>query len=210
MNNYHKENNVVKYKGFVTMEERNMYYGHKSGLVLFTGLPSSGKSTIAHHLEKLLFDKGIKCYVLDGDNIRHGLNSDLGFSDTDRKENLRRLAEVSRLFIDAGLIVMAAFVAPYKRDREFIKNRLGKNYFLEVYVKCSPEVCAKRDPKGHYEKAKLGMIKGYTGVDAPYEIPENPDLIIDTEIFSIKDSVNIVFNKLIELGWLALNGGYRV
>jgi adenylylsulfate kinase len=169
---------------------------HRSGVIWFTGLPSAGKSTIAHHLEKELFDRGIRAYVLDGDNIRHGLNSNLGFSREDRRENLRRIAELSKLFVDAGIVVLAAFVSPYKEDRQYVRDIVGDDSFFEVYVKCSVEVCEKRDPKGHYKKAKAGIIKEYTGVSAPYEEPENPDLVIDTEELNVEESVKAVLEFL--------------
>lgn len=191
-----KENNVVWYNGFIARKDRNACYGHKSGLVWFTGLPSSGKSTIAHGLEKFLFEKGIKTYVLDGDNIRHGLNADLGFSEEDRRENLRRVVEVAKLLVDAGLIVLAAFVSPYRKDREYIRRRFEGDNFIEVYVKCSVDECARRDPKGHYQKARAGLIKGYTGVDSPYEEPEAPDITIDSEVIKIDEAVMLLYEKL--------------
>lgn len=191
-----KENNVVWHKGFITRKDRNACYGHKSGLVWFTGLPASGKSTIAHSLEKFLFEKGIKTYVLDGDNIRHGLNADLGFSEEDRRENLRRVVEVAKLLVDAGLIVLAAFVSPYRKDREYIRRRFEGDNFIEVYVKCSVDECARRDPKGHYQKARAGLIKGYTGVDSPYEEPEAPDVTIDSEVIKIDEAVMLLYEKL--------------
>jgi len=197
-----KENNIVRFDGYVKREDRNKAYGHKSGVVWFTGLSASGKSTIAHTLEKILFEKGIKVYVFDGDNIRHGLNSDLGFSPEDRRENLRRIAEVSKLFVDAGLIVLACFISPYRKDREYIKQIIGKEDFIEIYVKCPVEVCEKRDPKGFYKKAKAGIIKGYTGVDAPYEEPENPDLIIESDKLSPEESAKKVYEFLVKKGWL--------
>ena len=197
-----KENNIVRFDGYVKRKDRNKAYRHKSGVVWFTGLSASGKSTIAHTLEKVLFEKGIKVYVFDGDNIRHGLNSDLGFSPKDRRENLRRIAEVSKLFVDAGLIVLACFVSPYRKDREYIKQIIGKKDFVEIYVKCPVEVCEKRDPKGFYKKAKAGIIKGYTGIDAPYEEPENPDLIIESDKLSPEESANKVYKFLVKKGWL--------
>jgi len=196
-----KNNYVIWQDGYVKREDRNIKYGHKSGVVWFTGLSASGKSTIAHTLEKILFKEGIKVYVFDGDNIRHGLNSDLGFSPEDRSENLRRIAEVAKLFVDAGLIVLAAFVSPYKKDREFVRSKFKKDEFIEVYVKCPVEVCEKRDPKGMYKRARQGLIKDYTGVSAPYEEPENPDLIIDTTKLSIEESVKIIYNYLKNKGW---------
>ncbi len=193
---------VVWQDGYVKREERNKAYGHKSGVVWLTGLSASGKSTIAHHLERRLFEEGIKVYVFDGDNIRHGLNSDLGFSEEDRKENLRRIAEVAKLFVDAGILVIAAFVSPFQKDREMIKKIIGPQDFLEVYVKCPVEVCEKRDPKGMYKKARQGIIPNYTGISSPYEEPENPALIIETHKISIKEAVDKIYTLLKEKGWI--------
>ncbi len=187
---------IVWHESLVSRRDRNIMNKHRSGVIWFTGLPSAGKSTIAHHLEKELFDRGIRAYVLDGDNIRHGLNSNLGFSREDRRENLRRIAELSKLFVDAGIVVLAAFVSPYKEDRQYVRDIVGDDSFFEVYVKCSVEVCEKRDPKGHYKKAKAGIIKEYTGVSAPYEEPENPDLVIDTEELNVEESVKAVLEFL--------------
>jgi len=196
-----KNNHIVWHDGYVTRRERIASYGHKSGLVWFTGFSASGKSTIAHNLERLLFNNGIKVYALDGDNIRYGLNSDLGFSPEDRRENLRRIAEVAKLFVDAGIIVLAAFISPYKKDREFVRSKFDEGDFIEVYVRCPVEICEQRDPKGQYKKARQGLIKGYTGVDAPYEEPEDPELILDTSRLSIEESVIKVYEYLKAKGW---------
>ncbi len=197
-----KGSNIVWQKGLVTRADRNTFYGHQSGLVWFTGLPSSGKSTIAHGVEKVLFDKGVKCYVLDGDNVRYGLNADLGFSEEDRRENIRRIVEVSKLMVDAGLIVLTAFVSPFKKDREYIKRRFKNDNFIEIYVKCSVEECIARDPKGNYQKAMRGIIKNYTGISSPYEEPENPDIILNTEKLSVKSTIKQVLKFLKQRGWL--------
>jgi adenylylsulfate kinase len=190
------KNHVVWHETLVNRLQRNRLNKHKSGLLWFTGLSAAGKSTIAHHLEKELFDRGIRCYVLDGDNVRHGLNNNLGFSRDDRKENLRRIAEVSKLMVDSGLVVLAAFISPYREDRAFVKNTMGDDSFFEIYVKCSLETCEKRDPKGHYKKAKEGIIKNYTGISAPYEEPVDPDLIIDTDALDVESSVQKVLELL--------------
>ncbi len=189
------ENHVIWHEGYVKRTDRNLLNNHKSGLVWFTGLSASGKSMIVHNLEKELFIQGIRTYVLDGDNVRHGLNANLGFSREDRKENLRRIAEVSKLFADAGLLVLAAFISPYREDREYIRERFEGDNFFEIYVKCSVEECERRDPKGQYKKARAGIIKNYTGISAPYEEPEKPDIVIDTENFDLESSVA----KVIEL-----------
>jgi adenylylsulfate kinase len=190
------DKHVIWHETLVNRQDRNRINKHRSGLVWFTGLSASGKSTIAHHLERELFDRGIRSYVLDGDNVRHGINSNLGFSRDDRRENLRRIAEVSRLFTDAGIVVLAAFISPYREDREFVKEIVGDESFFEIYVKCPVEVCEHRDPKGLYKKARAGIIKNYTGVDAPYEEPDNPDLSIDTVALDVDSSVRKVLEFL--------------
>jgi adenylylsulfate kinase len=190
------DKNIVWHCGDVTNRDRHRLNRHRSCLIWFTGLPASGKSTIAHALEKELFDRGIRSYVLDGDNIRHGLNSDLGFSREDRKENLRRVAELSKLFVDAGVVVLAAFVSPFREDRKYVRDILGDESFFEFYVKCSPEICEHRDPKGQYKKAREGVIKNYTGVSAPYEEPEKPDLVLNTEELPVEESVEKILKFL--------------
>jgi adenylylsulfate kinase len=194
---------IIWHDQYVKRQERNQQNGHKSGLVWFTGLSASGKSTIAHNVERRLFEKGFHVYAFDGDNIRHGINSNLGFSREDRKENLRRIAELSKLFIDAGFIVLAAFISPYKDDREYIRKRFEGDNFLEIYVKCPVEMCEERDPKGQYKKAREGIIKNYTGISAPYEEPESPELVLDTDKLDIVTSTHKVLellerNKFIE------------
>jgi adenylylsulfate kinase len=189
-----KENNVIWDGRYVKREERNRNNNHKSGFVLMTGFSASGKSTIAHSIERELFKQDVRAYVLDGDNIRHGLNSNLSFSREDRKENLRRIVEVSKLFVDAGMLVLGAFIFPYREDREYVRKRFENDNFLEIYVKCSIEQCEKRDPKGQYKKARAGIIKNYTGISSPYEEPESPDLIIDTESTDIKRSLQMIFD----------------
>ena len=189
---------VYFHNASINMRDRNRLNRHKSGLIWFTGLSASGKSTIAHKVEKELFANSIRTYVLDGDNIRHGLNSDLGFSPADRRENIRRIVELSKLFIEAGILVIAAFVSPCKEDREYVRKQFDASHFLEVYVKCSLKECEKRDPKGQYKRARAGIIKNYTGVSAPYEEPETPELIIDTEKMSLGDSVKSVISLLNE------------
>jgi adenylylsulfate kinase len=188
--------NVVWHEALVSRPERNRLNKHKSGVVWFTGLSSAGKSTIAHHLEKELFDRGIRAYVLDGDNVRHGISANLGFSREDRRENLRRIAELSKLFADSGVVVLAAFISPYMEDRAFIREKVGEDGFFEVYVKCPVEVCENRDPKGFYKKARAGLIKNYTGVDAPYEEPPAPDLVLNTDELDVEESVRKVLELL--------------
>jgi adenylylsulfate kinase len=180
----------------ISIHDRNRLNKHKSGLVWFTGLSASGKSTIAHKVEKKLFAKSIRTYVLDGDNVRHGLSSDLGFSPADRRENIRRIVELSKLFVDAGILVFAAFVSPYNEDRAYARKQFDASCFLEIYVKCSLEECERRDPKGQYRRAREGVIVNYTGISAPYEEPETADLVIDTETLSLEDSVKAVITLL--------------
>jgi len=199
-----KKNHVVWHNAYVKREDRNRLNNHKSGLVWLTGLSASGKSTIAHTVEKRLFERGFRTYVLDGDNVRHGINSNLGFSREDRGENLRRVVEVSKLFVDAGILVLAAFISPYKEDREYIRKMFEGDNFLEIYVRCSVEECENRDPKGQYKKARAGIIKKYTGISSPYKEPENPDLIIDTEKLELEASVEKVLDVLEQKKFIGL------
>ena len=173
-----KDNNVTWFNGYVSREDREELHGHKGALIWFTGLSASGKSTIAHLAEKELHRRGCSTYVFDGDNVRHGLCADLRFGRQDRSENIRRIGEMVKLFVDAGMLVLTAFISPYRKDRRKVRSLLKDGQFLEVYVECPPEVCAKRDKKGIYAKAKAGLIKDFTGISAPYEAPKNPDLVI--------------------------------
>ncbi|MCL5023582.1 MAG: adenylyl-sulfate kinase [Nitrospirae bacterium] len=191
-----KDDNVVWHECLVHREDRNSLNNHRSGLVWFTGLSASGKSTLAHNVEKELHARGIRTYVLDGDNVRHGLNSNLGFSAEDRKENIRRIGEVAKLMVDAGLVVFTAFISPYREDRDAVRRLFGEDHFYEIYVRCSLEECERRDPKGLYKKARAGIIKNYTGVSAPYEAPETPEFVIDTEDLCLEDSVKGVIEFL--------------
>ncbi|HOL18971.1 MAG TPA: adenylyl-sulfate kinase [Candidatus Hydrogenedens sp.] len=194
-----KATNITWHQGDIKREDRERANGHQGAVVWFTGLSASGKSTLAHALENALFEKGYKTYVLDGDNIRHGLNKDLGFSPKDREENIRRIGEVARLFADAGVIVLTAFISPYRSDREKARKLNTKN-FIEVYVKCDIDLCEQRDPKGLYKKAKAGEIPEFTGISAPYEEPENPELVIDTGKYSVEEAVRILLDYLYEKG----------
>ena len=200
-----KSSHAVWHKGYVAKEDRNRLNGHDSGIIWFTGLSASGKSTIAHTIEQKLFQKGIRSYVLDGDNIRHGLTSDLGFSTEDRKENIRRIAEVARLFVDAGIIVLTAFITPLESQRKLARSRFKDLKFIEVYVKCALEECIRRDPKGLYEKARSGAIENYTGISAPFEEPEKSDLVLDTEKRGIDESVSTVLDHLEKIDFLKLS-----
>lgn len=197
-----KATNVVWHQHSVTKEERHNINGHKSCVLWFTGLPSSGKSTLANEVAYLLFQKKIHSYVLDGDNIRHGLNKNLGFSPDDRKENIRRIGEVAKLFVDAGIFALTAFISPYREDRDSARALLPKGEFVEIYVKCPVDVCEKRDPKGLYKKAKNGEIKEFTGVSAPYEHPLSPEIVIETDKHSIEESAKMIFEYLRKTGYI--------
>jgi adenylylsulfate kinase len=173
--------NITWFDGYVTREDREKVHKHKGALIWFTGLSASGKSTIGHTTEKLLWEKNCSTYVLDGDNVRHGLCSDLGFSAQERSENIRRIAEMVKLFVDAGIIVLTAFISPYRKDRETVRSLLSGGPFIEIYVSCPVEVCSQRDQKGIYERAKAGIVKDFTGISAPYEPPEHPELVIRSD-----------------------------
>ena len=191
-----EKNHVVWHECLVERHDRNLLNNHKSGLVWFTGLSAAGKSTIAHAVEKELHDRGVRTYVLDGDNIRHGLNANLGFSPEDRKENIRRIGEVAKLMADAGVLTFAAFITPYREDRDAVRRLFKEDNFIEIYVKCSIGECERRDPKGQYKKARAGIIKNYTGISAPYEEPETPELVIDTETTDLEESKRLVIDYL--------------
>ncbi len=175
-----KATNITWHEGHVGRGERENLLRQIGCLIWTTGLSGSGKSTIAYTLEHALVQRGHLCYVLDGDNIRHGLNKNLGFSAEDREENIRRLGEVGKLFVDAGLITITAFISPYRKDRDIARQTVGPDSFFEVLCDAPIEICEQRDPKGLYKKARAGEIKGFTGVDDPYEAPENPEMVIDT------------------------------
>lgn len=184
--------NIIQHTYKIKRSDRVKANGHNSFMIFFTGLSGSGKSTIANALEQKIFDANIKTYVLDGDNIRKGINRGLTFSPEDRSENNRRIGEISKLFIDAGMVVLAAFVAPYKKDRAYIKDTVGENNYVEVFVNTSLEVCEERDVKGLYKKARKGEIENMTGISAPYENPENADIVLTQEL-SIEESANTIF-----------------
>ncbi|MBT8180639.1 MAG: adenylyl-sulfate kinase [Eudoraea sp.] len=189
------EKNITPHSYKISRKDRRGQNTHNSFLVFFTGLSGSGKSTIANALEQLLFKEGVHTYVLDGDNIRRGINKNLSFSPEDRSENIRRIAEISKLFIDAGIVVLAAFVAPYAKDRQFIRKTVGADNYIEVFVNTSLEVCESRDVKGLYEKARKGEIKNMTGVSAPYEAPYNPDVEVSQEN-NVEESVMLIFEQI--------------
>jgi adenylylsulfate kinase len=188
--------NIVWHDHRVSKAERKRLNNHQACIIWFTGLPSSGKSTIASEVEHQLYTKGIRTYLLDGDNVRHGLNRDLGFSPEDREENIRRIGEVAKLCVDAGMITLVAFISPYRKDRERVRTGVEAGEFVEVYVKCPVEVCEQRDAKGFYRKARKGEIKDFTGVSAPYEEPLKPEIILETEKLSVEESVKKILDYL--------------
>ncbi|GLS03832.1 adenylyl-sulfate kinase [Chitiniphilus shinanonensis] len=188
--------NIVKTQGAVFREDRERLLNQTASTIWITGLSASGKSTIAYALERALFDKGRLCYVLDGDNVRHGLNCNLGFSAEDRTENIRRVAEVAKLMNDAGVIVITAFISPFAKDRELARDAIGTETFKEIYLNTPIETCEGRDPKGLYRKARAGEIKDFTGVQSPYEAPEFPSLVIDTSRCHIDEAVQRILLQL--------------
>ena len=188
--------NIVWHESEVTKVERQRAKRHKSAVLWFTGLSASGKSTLSVALETALHQKGVHTYRLDGDNVRFGLNKNLGFSPEDRTENIRRIGEVSKLMIDAGLLTLTAFISPYREDRDQVRELVEPGEFIEVYVKASLQSCEERDPKGLYKKARAGEIKGFTGIDAPYEEPEQAEIVIDTEQLNIQEATETILNYL--------------
>ncbi|MFB4212259.1 adenylyl-sulfate kinase [Shouchella sp. JSM 1781072] len=188
--------NLVWHDATITKEDRQRKNNHKSCLLWFTGLSGSGKSTLANALDQVLYNNGLNSYVLDGDNVRQGLNQDLGFTDEDRVENIRRIGEVSKLFVDAGTIVSTAFISPFQADRERVRERFADHEFIEVYVRCNLEECEKRDVKGLYKKARAGEIPHFTGISSPYEAPDQPDLTVDTAEESVEESLEKLVNYL--------------
>ena len=185
-------NNTVWHHATVNRELRNQQNRHKSIILWFTGLSGSGKSTIAHAVEEQLFKQGFRTFVLDGDNVRHGLSSNLGFSEEDRKENIRRVGETAKLMLEAGIITLTAFISPYRQDRERVKIMMPPGDFIEIYCEATLETCERRDVKGYYKKARAGIIKNYTGIDSPYEIPDNPELTLNTDNQTLEESVQAV------------------
>jgi len=194
---------IIPHKHKITKQDRAKRYNQKPTIIWFTGLSGSGKSTLASRVEEILFHQyDAKTYILDGDNIRSGLNKDLGFSAEDRQENIRRIGEVAKLFVDAGLIVLTAFISPYKKDRDMVRNLVEEGEFIEIYVRCPLEVCEQRDVKGLYKKARVGIIKNFTGIDDPYEEPENPELIVDTHLLSVDEAAQKIIQYLVDHGYI--------
>ena len=195
-----KSFNTVWHKSVVTRGDREKLHNHKSVVLWFTGLSGSGKSTLAHAIEERLYKNGISTYVLDGDNVRHGLCSDLSFTDSDRVENIRRISELAKLLTDAGIITLTAFISPFKIDRDEARKRMPHGDFLEIYCQCPIEICEQRDVKGLYKKARAGEIPFFTGIDSPYEAPVGSELVINTSDVSLEDSVQEVLNLLMRHG----------
>lgn len=191
-----KSKNITWHRGAVTRRNRERLNGHRGFTLWFTGLSAAGKSTLAVAVEEALYGMGCRTYILDGDNIRHGLNKNLGFSPEDRTENIRRIGEVAKLLRDCGIINMTAFISPYREDRRLARE-LGNGYeFIEIFVDCPVEICEQRDPKGVYRKAREGIIKEFTGISAPYEAPENPEIHVRTDRMSIQECVTAIMEYL--------------
>ncbi|HWE96171.1 MAG TPA: adenylyl-sulfate kinase [Tepidisphaeraceae bacterium] len=197
-----RSTNITWHSGSVSRADREKLLGQRGVTLWLTGLSASGKSTIACIVEKMLLDRKKHAYRLDGDNVRHGLNKNLGFTAADRAENIRRIGEVARLFTDAGVIVIASFISPYRIDRDAVRAAMGAGDFVEVYVKASVEAAERRDPKGLYKKARAGEIKGFTGIDDPYEAPERPEIVIDTENTDPESAARQVVEYLEARGYL--------
>ncbi|MBI3441424.1 MAG: adenylyl-sulfate kinase [Proteobacteria bacterium] len=193
-------NNVVWHHATVTRSRREQMNGHKGAILWFTGLSGAGKSTIAHAVEEQLHQSGCRTFVLDGDNVRHGLCEDLGFSPEDRTENIRRIGEMVKLFLEAGIIVLTAFISPIRHDRERVRSLVRTDDFIEIYCRCPLGVCEDRDVKGLYHQARLGKIKEFTGISSPYEAPEKPELILDTNVWPLDECASKVMALLSQRG----------
>lgn len=193
-----KSPNTVWHRTLVTKSDRQRLNGHKSCVLWFTGLSGSGKSTIANAVEERLFKMGVHTYLLDGDNIRHGLSKDLGFKKEDRVENIRRIGEVAKLFVEGGMIVLTAFISPYLADRKEVRSNLQEDEFIEIFISCPLSICEERDPKGLYKKARKGEIKHFTGITDPYEEPINPEVVINSNSDTIEDAVDKIIHYLTE------------
>lgn len=194
--------NIVWHDQLISKEEQRAKNSHHSAVLYFTGLSGSGKSTIANAAARRLHDLGANTYVLDGDNVRHGLNKDLGFSDEARKENIRRIGEVSKLFIDSGQLVFTAFISPFQEDRDSVRRLVEEDEFVEVYISCPLDACEQRDPKGLYEKARAGVIPAFTGISSPYEAPVNPELTLETDKYTVEECVEQLIGYLRDKKWI--------
>jgi adenylylsulfate kinase len=201
-----KSSNTVWHPSTISRSQRETLNHHKGSILWFTGLSGSGKSTLAQAVDERLHSIGVRSFVLDGDNVRHGLCGNLGFSVEDRKENIRRIGEASKLFLDAGLITLSAFISPFKEDRDKVRNLVPQGDFIEIYCKASLDICEERDVKGLYQKARSGLISDFTGISSPYETPENPELTIDTGTKSIDTCAELVIDYLKRNGVLSDSG----
>ena len=190
--------NITWHQSSVTKKERHLLNGHESCVLWFTGLSGSGKSTLANAVDHALFQQNIRSYVLDGDNIRHGLNRDLSFGIEDRQENIRRIGEVAKLFVDSGLIVSSAFISPFLEDRQLVRNLFAPSEYIEIFLNCPITICEGRDPKGLYKKARKGEIADFTGISSPYEMPTNPEITIETDTMTLGQSVERIIGFLKE------------
>jgi adenylylsulfate kinase len=197
-----KQNFLVPHAGTVTRGDRSERLGHNACVLWFTGLSGAGKSTLSHAVERELFNRGCQTFVLDGDNFRHGVCRDLGFSERDRNENIRRAGEVAKLFLESGTIVLAAFISPLSAHRQFVRALMPDGDFIEIYCKASVEICEARDTKGFYKKARLGEIRAFTGIDSPYEVPDNPELTVETGQRTVEASVTQVIEHIEHRGIL--------
>ena len=210
INNTKKSSDVVWSDSAITKDHRDNLSKQRSSIIWFTGLSGSGKSTIANALEERLHNYSFHTYLLDGDNVRHGLSSDLSFNDEDRKENIRRIGECAKLFIDAGVMVLATFISPFRDDRNFVRNIVNETEFVEIYIKCPLNVCEDRDVKGLYQKARSGEIKHFTGIDSPYEEPNNADITIDTSKLNIEQSVDAIIDYLVKNSYIETNRRHKL
>ena len=194
------DKNIVWHHATVTRARREMQNGHRGAIIWFTGLSGSGKSTLAHAVEENLYQQGCRTFVLDGDNVRHGLSGDLGFSSKDRVENIRRIGEMAKLFMEAGVIVLTAFISPYRADRERVRGMVEHGDFIEIYCNAPIEICESRDVKGMYKKARAGQIAEFTGISSPYEVPENAELTVDTGRAELEACVQQVIRGMAQRG----------
>lgn len=194
--------NIVWHSTSISKQERQQLKGHKSGILWLTGLSGSGKSTLANALEQRLVELGVHSYILDGDNVRHGLNKDLGFRSEDRKENIRRIGEAAKLFVDAGILTITAFISPFREDRALARSLVEPGEFVEVYVQCPMEECEQRDPKGLYKKAREGLIPEFTGISSPYEEPVAPELTVPSHLLTVEESVDRIIQYLQDRNWI--------
>ena len=197
-----EDNHLTWHEGKVLQQDRENLMGHKGAVLWLTGLSGSGKSTISVELEKMLYGEGVHTYRLDGDNVRHGLNADLGFSDADRVENIRRVGEVSQLFVDAGILTISSFISPFQQDRDMVRSLFTEGEFIEIHVKASLDACEKRDPKGLYAKVRKGEIHQFTGIDSPYEPPTSAEIVVPTEILTVEESAHSIMSYLKAHGYL--------